>query len=292
MTPQFWIDGRLCGRDQAKISVLDHGLLYGDGIFEGLRFYHGQPFRWERHIRRLHQSAQAIALDGYWQDEQLLEGVRAVIAASGLETGYLRVILTRGEGSLGIDPSSCTQPSAIIICDELRMISGEQRDTGLRLITSSLRRAPATGLDSRVKSLNYLLSVMGRIEARQAGADDAILLNTDGGIAEATAANLFCVREGTLLTPPTHCGALGGITRATVLELADALKLPWREEPITAHDIYCAEEAFLTGSGARLAPVRSLDDRPVQHCPGPVYRRLSEAFETLIETECGDRPRT
>lgn len=290
MTPQFWIDGRLCNREQAKISVLDHGLLYGDGVFEGLRFYHGKPFRWERHMRRLRQSAQAIALDWHWTEVQLLDGVRAVIAASGLDAGYLRVVLTRGEGSLGIDPSSCTQPSAIVICDELRMISRDQRDNGLRLVSSSLRRVPGSGLDSRVKSLNYLLSVMGRIEARQAGADDALLLNTDGSIAEATAANLFCVRDGVLLTPPTYCGALAGITRATVLELADSLGLTWRETPVTAHDLYCADEAFLTGSGARLAPIRSLDDRAVRQCPGPLYQRLSDAFEALIETECGKLP--
>jgi len=278
-----WIGNRILPLDQARIPVIDHGLLYGDGVFEGIRFYHRSPLLLDAHLRRLRDSARALLLDCRWSDAELDSIIEQTIAASGLEDGYIRLLLTRGDGSLGIDPRSCAEPRLIVIVDQLQMVNPQVRAQGARLVIASTRRLPADGLDPRIKSLNYLNHILARIEANQAGADEAILLNAQGRVTEGSADNLFIVRNGRLLTPPASDGALAGITRELVIELAREQALETREQSLTAFDLYSADECFLTGTAAELIPVRSIDERTMASCPGPVYQQLDRAFQQYIE---------
>lgn len=280
-----WLNGRLVSPEQAQISVFDHGLLYGDGVFEGIRFYRRRPFRLAAHLGRLFDSARAIALELPWSTDELSSAIRDTIAAYGHEDGYLRLVATRGVGALGIDPRNCTKPSLFVIADALSLVARETREQGARLIIASTRRLPPDGLDPRIKSLNYLNHILARIEANQAGADEAILLNAAGRVAEGTADNVFVVRNNRLMTPPPMEGALAGITRETVIELARAAGIPSAETPLAPYDLYTADECFLTGTGAELIPVAEIDGRRVNVCPGPVYRELSDRFQTLVNIE-------
>lgn len=277
-----WLNGHLVPLNEARISVFDHGLLYGDGVFEGIRFYRRQPFKLAAHLDRLLDSARAIALDLPWSRDALSEAVMETVAAYGGEDGYLRLVATRGEGALGIDPRSCNCPSLFIIADRLNMVAREVRERGARLIIAATRRLPPDGLDPRIKSLNYLNHVMARIEANQAGADEAILLNAAGRVAEGTADNIFVVRKGRLLTPPPIEGALAGITRETVMTLALEADMIVVETPLAPYDLYTADECFLTGTGAELIPVAEIDARRMCVCPGPVYLELARRFHVLV----------
>jgi branched-chain amino acid aminotransferase len=283
-----WIDGNILPTSEAKVSVFDHGFLYGDGVFEGLRFYNRKVFRLPLHLKRLRRSAVALQLDIPLSDGELADALAKTIAASPLTEGYLRIIVTRGVGVLGINPATCRQPSVIIIADQLQMVSDAQRAEGVRAVIASTRRLTPDRLDSRIKSLNYLNAIMARMEANYAGVEEAILLNDRGCVAEGTADNLFVVTDGLLLTPPATEGALAGITRHTVLELAETLGIPAQEAVLTPYDLYNADECFLTGTGAKLIPVREIDGRKIAACPGPVYRRLAGAFAELIREETGD----
>jgi len=280
-----WIDGSIVPASEAKVSVFDHGFLYGDGIFEGVRFYNNKTFRLSLHLKRLRRSAAALQLDLPLAMEELEQAVAETIVASPLHEGYLRIIITRGVGVLGINPATCKKPSVIIIVDQLQMVSEEQRSRGVRAIIASTRRPTPDRLDPRIKSLNYLNSIMARMEANYAGVDEAIMLNDRGCIAEGTADNLFIVREGTLLTPPTTEGALAGITRSVVLDLALNAGIQTSESILTSYDLYTADECFLTGTGAKLIPVREIDGRQVLFRPGKVYLRLAEAFAKLVRRE-------
>lgn len=280
-----WINGEIVPTSRAYVSVRDHGLLYGDGIFEGIRFYHGRAFRLSRHLDRLYRSAAAICLSVPFDAGAFAMAVHDTIQAYGATEGYLRLVVTRGEGKLGLDPSSCTRPNVFIIVDELAMVSETVRREGARTIVAATRRLGPDGLDPRIKSLNYLNHILARLEASNAGADEAILLNGRGHVAEGTADNVFIVRHGTLLTPPVSDGALEGITRQAVLELAHELGIPQRELSLGSYDLYTADECFLTGTGAELIPVREVDGRPLKTCPGPVFSILLAAFRTLIERE-------
>jgi branched-chain amino acid aminotransferase len=283
-----WIDGQIVPASEAKVSVFDHGFLYGDGVFEGLRFYNRRVFRLPLHLKRLKRSAAALQLVMPLSDQQIEQALADTIAASPLTEGYLRLIVTRGVGVLGINPATCRQPGVIIIADQLKMVSDEERAQGVRAVIASTRRLTPDRLDSRIKSLNYLNAIMARMEANYAGVEEAILLNDRGNVAEGTADNLFVVQEGELLTPPVTEGALGGITRATVLELAQQLAIPARETILTPYDLYNADECFLTGTGAKLIPVREIDGRKITHCPGTTYQRLSQAFAELIAQETSE----
>ncbi len=285
--PVCWLDGELMPADRAHIPVLDHGLLYGDGVFEGIRFYHGRAFRLDEHLRRLRDSAQAIALTLPHSQDVLAQAVHATIAAYGAPSGYVRLVVTRGSGPLGLDPSPCTQPRVIIITAPLQLVDERQRRQGIRLIIAATRRLPPDGLDPRIKSLNYLNHILARMEATRAGAQEAILLNGAGKVTEGSADNVFCVRRGRLYTPPVTDGALDGITRRCILELASSLHLPADEASLTAFDLYTADEVFLTGTGAELIPVREIDGRRLAACPGPIFTRLSAAFQALITAELG-----
>jgi branched-chain amino acid aminotransferase len=283
-----WKNGELVSADRASVSVHDHGLLYGDGCFEGLRFYHGRPFMPDRHLARLRRSLQALAITIPYTDDTLTEAVMTCIRGSGMHDGYLRILVTRGEGDMGLDPRNCTRPNVFIIPAALSLVSDTARRQGICLITSSIRRATGTGLDARVKSLNYLHSVLARMQADAAGADEAILLNQSGYVAECSAENIFIVKEDKLLTPPVQDGALEGITREIILELAPRTGLEAQEQSLTSYDLYTADECFICGSGARLIPVRMIDGRPLTRCPGPVYQQILLAWQALIEEECGD----
>lgn len=276
---RVWIDGRVVDGAQATIPVTDHGLLYGDGIFEGIRVYGRRVFRLEAHMARFNTSAKALALD-------LPGGIRAtrqiVLDTArdfGADEAYIRLIATRGDGPLGIDPTTCPEPRLLCIIDRIAVYPEEKQRVGVNLATSSLRRPTPDVLDPRVKSLNYLNNALAKLEAKQRGADEALLLNAAGMIAEAAVANVFVLRDGELLTPPATDGALEGITRATLMELAASLGFSVLEKTIGRFDLFAAEEAFLTGSGAGIVPVRSLDGRTIgAGTPGPVYAKLRSAF--------------
>jgi len=283
-----WLDGKIMPLSEARIPVNDHGLLYGDGVFEGIRFYHGRPFLLAEHIDRLRYSARAIALPCPWTDAELSDAIAKVVSAFDGDTGYLRLIITRGEGPLGIDPRNCRQPRLIVIAAPLQMVDHATRANGVSLIIAATRRLPPDGLDPHIKSLNYLNNILARIEANRAGADEAVMLNRAGRVAEGTADNLFIVRDGVLQTPPVSEGALPGITRALILRLASEQDIPVQEQPLAPYDLHTAEECFLTGTGTELVPVREIDGRPLPACPGPVFRRCAEAFARYIDHHCRD----
>ncbi|WP_426994619.1 branched-chain-amino-acid transaminase [Methylomonas sp. CM2] len=282
-----WLNGQLLPTEQATVPVNDHGLLYGDGVFEGIRFYKRRAFRLQRHLQRLQLSARAIALAIPLSTEELNAVIERLIEAFADDDGYIRLMVTRGAGPLGLNPNSCSQPNVIAIADQLTMIAIAEQQAGARLIVSSVRRLPADGLDPRIKSLNYLNHILAKIEANHAGADEAILLNAQGRVAEGTADNIFLVRDGRLLTPPCSEGALEGITRELVLKLAQDNGIETREQPLGVYDLYAADECFLTGTGAELIPVASIDCRSLPGCPGPVFQRLQQAFRRIIDQECG-----
>lgn len=240
-----WINGDLKPVAEASVSVMDHGLLYGDGIFEGLRFYNGVIFKLKEHLIRLEMSAKAIGLNIPYDREQLTEAMLSLLSGFSEPNGYIRLVVTRGVGKLGIDPSNCEKPSVFIIADGLAMISDEARQKGISLITASTRRLPVDGLDPRVKSLNYLNHILARMEANAAGVDDAILLNQQGLVTEASVANVFIVRQGILMTPPVSDGALDGITRESVIEVAIELGTEVKECSITQYDLYTAGKSVV-----------------------------------------------
>ncbi|MBI5814726.1 MAG: branched-chain-amino-acid transaminase [Nitrospinae bacterium] len=277
-----WMDGKIVPGDEAKVSVFDHGLLYGDGVFEGIRFYRRRIFKLGEHLDRLFGSARAIALDAGRTHDEIRTAVEKTVAAFPGEDGYLRLVVTRGKGPLGIDPKKCPKPSLFIIADELAMVSREARERGARVIIASTRQAPSDVLDPRIKSLNYLNRILARIEANRAGADEALLLNAQGRVAEGTADNVFIVRNGRVLTPPAVEGALEGITRSVALELAGKAGIPAAETALAPYDIYTSDECFLTGTGAELIPVAQVDGRQLAACPGPVFLELSKRFMALV----------
>ena len=280
-----WMNGELMPASQAAVSVYDHGLLYGDGVFEGLRFYSGAVFRLEAHLRRLARSAKALALDLPYDRDGLTQAVRTAVAACGAEEGYIRLVVTRGPGALGIDPRTCSRPNVFVVVDQLAMVDEAVRHRGARLVLASVRRLGPDGLDGRIKSLNYLNQILARIEANQVGADEAILLNQAGYIAEGTADNLFLVEEGVLATPPVADGALDGITRGAVLEVAGQVGVPTVERHLAAYDLYNADECFLTGTGAELIPVGWVGQRRVGTVQRPVFERLQAGFAALVGRE-------
>lgn len=286
MPATIWINGTFHDRASAKISVYDHGLLYGDGVFEGMRTYGGRVFRMRAHLERLFDSAKAIALTVPVTIEQLGQVTDELVARAGFDEAYLRHIVTRGVGDLGIDARKCHDPSVIIICDELKMFPREKLEAGLRVVTAGTPTPHREAVSPRVKSLNYLAHVMAKFEGGTAGADEVIMLDAGGFVAEASGQNLFVVTDGVLRTPPPSAGILKGITRDVVLELAVALELPVREEYLNRYDVYTADEVFLTGTATELVPVREVDARMIgAGGPGPVTQRLHEAFHRLVRQE-------
>jgi len=280
---KVWIDGKIVEGNEARVPVTDHGLLYGDGVFEGIRVYGSRVFRLDLHLARLATSARVLGLELPGGIEAMREIVRVTARAFGSDESYVRLIVTRGEGALGLDPSSCSHPRVLCLVDSMGLFPAEKLERGLELATASVRRPPADVLDPGVKSLNYLNNVLAKLDAKRAGADDALILNLAGAVAEASAANVFAARDGELATPPPSDGALSGITRRSVLELAAGLGIPARERTLGRVDLLGADEVFLTGTGARIMPVRSLDGRPIgKRAPGPLTERLRAAFAQLV----------
>ena len=281
----YWLNGELVPREKACVSLFDHGLLYGDGVFEGIRFYNGGAFMLQQHLRRLFQSAAAVMLNVPYSYEELTQAIADTIVAFGEASGYIRLVITRGEGLLGVDPQSCAAPTVFIIADHLHMLSQTARDKGLRAIIVSTRRVPNVSWDARIKSLNYLNNVLARMEARNANADEAILLNQAGNVAEGALNNVFVVRDNTLLTPPTSDGALQGVTREVILQLARENDIRTEQHSLTPYDLYTADECFLTGTGIELVAVREVDGRPLGACPGPVFSRIQDLFRDFVVRE-------
>lgn len=279
------IDGQLLDEADARISVFDHGLLYGDGVFEGIRFYNRRVFRLEEHIRRLYDSARSILLTIPVPPEEMSAALLDTCRANNLDNGYIRLLITRGVGTLGLSPYKCPKPSVIIIAGGLQIYPEEAYRNGLVLATCATRRPAHDTLSPQVKSLNYLNNVMAKVEAIQAGAEEGLLLNDRGMVAECTADNVFVVRDGKITTPSFSAGALDGITRKVAFEIAASLGIPMREADISRHDIYTADECFLTGTAAEVIAATKLDQRLIgDGKPGPVTNRVIAAFRELTRT--------
>jgi branched-chain amino acid aminotransferase len=279
---KVYINGTLYDKENAKVSVYDHGLLYGDGVFEGMRSYNGRVFRLKQHLDRLWNSAKAIWLEIPMSKESMAKAVNDTLATNGIKDGYIRLVITRGAGTLGLDPNRCSDPQVIIITDHIALYPEEFYRNGLEIVTASTTRNHPAALSPRIKSLNYLNNIMAKIEGLKAGCVEALMLNHKGEVAECTGDNIFLIRGGMLQTPPLDAGILEGITRDAVIELAQAAKIEVREMPLTRHDVYIADECFLTGSAAEVIPVVKVDDRTIGNGkPGPITRDLSERFHKL-----------
>jgi len=282
MSLKVYISGKLYNKEDAKISVYDHGLLYGDGVFEGMRIYGGKVFRMEAHLERLWHSAKAIWLEIPMSPDEMARAVNETVRANNLVEGYVRLVVTRGAGTLGLDPNRTSDPQVIIIADRISLYPQEFYENGLEIVTVSTIRNHAAALSPRIKSLNYLNNILAKIEGLQAGCVEALMLNQKGEVAECTGDNIFLVTRGQLLTPPIDAGILEGITRAVVIELAVEAGIPVREIPLTRHDVYIADECFLTGSAAEVVPVVKVDSRRIgDGRPGPVTRQLLTRFHEI-----------
>lgn len=286
MSRKIWLDGKIVDETEAKISVFDHGLLYGDGIFEGIRFYEGRVFRLTEHIERLFMSAKALLLKMPWTLEEVCEATLETIRANGLRDGYIRLVVTRGVGDLGLNPYLCPRPSMFVIASGISLYPEELYEKGLEVVTCSTRRPTPASLSPQVKSLNYLNNVMAKIEALKAGAKEGLMLNEQGYVAECTGDNVFIVKKGEVLTPPVSDGSLDGITRQVIFDLCVELGITIREASLTRYDLYTADESFLTGTAAETIPMVKLDEREIgDGTPGPVSLRLIEAFRQLVRSE-------
>jgi branched-chain amino acid aminotransferase len=280
---QVYINGKLYDKNEAKVSVYDHGLLYGDGVFEGIRVYSGKVFRLREHIDRLYESAKHIWLEIPLSREQMIEAVLDTVRVNNKKDGYIRLVVTRGAGSLGLDPRRTSDPQVIIIVDDVSLYPPELYQNGLEIVTASVIRNHPAALSPRVKSLNYLNNILAKIEAIRAGCLEAIMLNHNGEVAECTGDNIFLVKKGGLRTPPANAGALEGVTRSAVMELARAAGITVQEMALTRHDVYAADECFLTGTAAEVIPVVKCDGRVIgTGKPGPITKQLHERFHQLI----------
>jgi branched-chain amino acid aminotransferase len=283
---KIYLDGNLVDSAEAKISVFDHGLLYGDGIFEGIRLYGGNVFRLDEHLERLEYSAKAILLKLPWSRKEISDAICATCRANGLTDGYIRLVVTRGVGDLGLSPWLCPKPSIFIIADKIALYPKEHYEKGLEIVTVATRRMNPAALSPAIKSLNYLNNIMAKIEARQAGALEAIMLNDQGLVAECTGDNIFIVHKGRILTPSAQQGALQGITRDTIFAIAKEIGVAIEEHDMTRYDVWNADEVFLTGTGAEVIPVVKLDGREIGDAkPGPVFAKVLAAFRRRVLVE-------
>lgn len=283
MSYKVYINGEFFDKEKAVVSVYDHGLLYGDGVFEGMRSYNGTVFRHAQHIDRLWKSAKAIRLEIPMTQQEMMDAVNATLEINQLKDAYIRLVVTRGSGSLGLDPNRCSHPQVIIITDMISLYPQELYENGLEIVTASTMRNHPAALSPRIKSLNYLNNIMAKLEGLQAGCSEALMLNHKGEICECTGDNIFLVRDGILITPPTDAGILEGVTRDAVMDLAREAGIEVREISQTRHDVYIADECFLTGSAAEVIPVVKIDGRPIgTGKPGPITRQLIAMFREMI----------
>ena len=275
----IYINGEFFEKEDAKISVYDHGLLYGDGVFEGIRIYRGQIFRLKDHLERLYQSARAIRLSIPLNFDEMEKAVNETVNLSKKENGYIRLVITRGKGSLGIDPMKCKKATVIIIVDDIQLYPAEYYQKGIKIITASSRRISPDSLDPRIKSLNYLNNIMAKLEAENAGCQEAVMLNREGYVSECTGDNIFIVRDKELLTPSGSKGALDGITKKQVMDLAEKTGIKTKESELTQYDLYNSDECFLTGTGAEIIPVIEIDGREIgSGYPGEITQKLIKDY--------------
>ncbi len=283
---KIYLDGKFVDQADAKVSVFDHGLLYGDGIFEGIRLYQGNIFRLDEHLERLEYSAKALLLKMPWSRKEIADATCESCRQNNLTDGYIRLVVTRGVGDLGLSPWLCPKPSIFIIADKINLYPAEYYTKGLEIVTVATRRTSPAALSPAVKSLNYLNNILAKIEARQAGALEAIMLNDQGYVAECTGDNIFIVHKGEILTPAASQGALKGITRDTIFDIAKEIGVPIREADLTRYDVWCSGECFLTGTGAEVIPVVKLDGREIGDAkPGAITQKVLAAFRRRVLTE-------
>ena len=279
----IYIDGKYYPKSQAKISVYDHGLLYGDGVFEGIRAYNGVVFKLKEHINRLYRSAHAIMLQIPLTKEEMVQAVLGTLRKNKLSTAYIRLVVTRGVGDLGLDPRKCPKPSIIIITDIISLHAGEAKEKGITAMISWVKRNPVDTTTHEIKSLNYLNSVLAKIEANINGVDEAICLDKNGFVVEGVGENLFIVKNGKILTPPSCTGALAGITAQVVIKLAKKLGYDVTETNITPFQLFTADEVFFTGTAAEIVPIREVNKRQIGNgSPGPVTKRLMAEFHKIV----------
>src|ERR1017187_5470090 len=279
---KIFIDGKYYSERDAKVSVFDHGLLYGDGVFEGIRAYHGRVFKLKEHIDRLFCSAKAILLELPMSHTQFMKATVEACRANKLRDGYIRLVVTRGVGTLGLNPSRCKRPSVIVIADKIQLYPPELYERGMEIVTVPTVRNLHSALNPAIKSLNYLNNILAKIEANGAGCEEAVMLNAEGFVSECTGDNIFIVKEGQLMTPPLSAGALYGITRQVVIELAGQSGVAVTEPNLTRYDLFNAKECFLTGTGAEIVPVVKIDGRVIgTGKPGQLTKKLVTAYHAL-----------
>ncbi|MFZ3101563.1 MAG: branched-chain-amino-acid transaminase [Desulfitobacteriaceae bacterium] len=280
----IYCNGEFVPETEAKVSIFDHGFLYGDGIFEGIRAYNGRVFKLPEHLKRLYESAKSIKLKIEIPVEEMQEIVLETLRRNGLKDAYIRLVVSRGKGDLGLDPTNCPRSAVYCIADQIKLFSPSMYEIGLEVKTVAIRRNNPDSLNPRIKSLNYLNNILAKIEAREAGVMEAVMLNQDGYVAEGTGDNIFIYKEGVLLTPPIYAGILEGITRNSVLEIARRIGIEAKEELFTRHDLYTAEECFLTGTAAELIPTVKIDGREIgQGTPGEIFKKLLVEFRALTQ---------
>ncbi|MBX5328116.1 MAG: branched-chain-amino-acid transaminase [Candidatus Bathyarchaeota archaeon] len=279
-----YIDGKYFPKSQAKISVYDHGLLYGDGVFEGIRAYNGVVFRLKEHIDRLYRSAHTIMLQIPVTKEEMIKIVLETLRKNNLKDSYIRLVVTRGLGDLGLNPKKCPKPTIIVIADTIALHKGEAKEKGVTAMLSWVKRDPVDATTHEIKSLNYLNSILAKIEANISGVDEAICLDKNGFICEGVAENIFIVKKGKIFTPPSYTGALPGITAEAVMQLARKLGYEVIEKNITPYELFNAEEVFFTGTAAEIVPVREINKRTINNgVPGPITKKLMEAFAKMVQ---------
>ncbi|RLQ96094.1 branched-chain-amino-acid transaminase [Falsibacillus albus] len=281
----IFLSGEFVKKEDAVVSVYDHGFLYGDGVFEGIRVYSGNVFKLSEHLNRLYESAQSIMLKVPYTKEELERIIVESVRRNQLESAYIRVVVSRGVGNLGLDPKCCSQPRVIVIAEELSMFPKELYQRGLRVGSVASRRNRPDVLSPQVKSLNYLNNILVKLEANQAGVDEALMLNDQGYVTEGSADNIFIVKNDTIYTPPVYLGALEGITRNAIIDLAKELGYEMKEAPFTRHDVYVADEVFLTGTAVEVIAVVEVDGRKVHEGkPGKVTNHLLSEFRKIVVT--------
>lgn len=286
MSQWIYLNGEYVTKENAKVSVYDHGFLYGDGIFEGIRIYNGNIFKCKEHLDRLYDSAHSINLEIPLSYEEMQEALVETVRRNGLRDGYIRLVVSRGYGDLGLDPRRCKEATVVIIVEQLAIYSEEDYVNGLKIVSVSTRRNIPDALDPKIKSLNYLNNILVKIQANLAGVGEALMLNSQGYVAEGSGDNIFIVKNGVITTPPAYIGALEGITRAAIIEICKKIGYEIKEEPFTLHDVYVADEVFLTGTAAEVIAVREVDARVIgSGKAGPITTHLLKEFRKYVEVD-------
>lgn len=286
MSLKVFINGKYYDKEDAKVSVFDHGYLYGDGVFEGIRAYNGRVFKLDEHLDRLYEGIRTLMLNVKYTREEMKEIVLETLRKNNLRDAYIRLVVSRGEGDLGLDPSKCPEPTVVCIASKITLYPQEMYENGLKVITAATRRNVPEGVNPQIKSLNYLNNIMAKIEANLAGVPEAVMLNTDNYVCECTGDNIFIVKDGKLITPPTHSGILIGITRNAIIELAQEMGIKVVEQIFTRHELFNADECFLTGTAAEAIPVVNVDGRPIADGkPGIITKTIIKKFRQLVQSE-------